>query len=281
MPRFPYTFLWIICILAIFCLFPGFSSEKGIQSLKNIPLSEKDTGVIYVVYDGDTVGIEFPNGQRKKIRLIGIDCPETNHSKEQVRLLAQLSKRFAFYYLYRNQVTLTYDWEREDKYGRLLAYIWTKENGLFNEFILKEGFSSAYLKFPFKEEYRKKFIQAEKSAKSSNKGLWQEEPYPTIPLDHLSGFIGQTAAVQYTCQDVQSTEKFYFLHSASKVFSALIPNNRKKLFEDIEDFKGRVIRVQGFIEDYYGQPQIIVFFPRQIKVVGFDKNISIKKEKSE
>jgi len=244
MPRFPNTFLLIICVLCFFFLFSGFLSERGYQNSRNFPLSEKDTGVIYVVYDGDTIGVEFPDRRRTKIRLIGIDSPETNHSKEQVRLLAQISKRFAFYYLYRKQVTLTYDWEREDKYGRLLAYIWTEENGLFNEFILQEGFASAYLRFPFKEEYRKKFILAEQSARSSHKGLWQEEPYSIVPLDRLSNFIGQTAAVQYTCEDVQSTEKFYFLHSAAQVFSALIPNSRKKLFEGVEDFKGQVIHVQ-------------------------------------
>ncbi|MCJ7579566.1 MAG: thermonuclease family protein [Candidatus Aminicenantes bacterium] len=279
MPKILNTFTCILLILCFLCLFFGFISDKRIQISKNLSGLERDTGVIYVVYDGDTVGIEFPDRRRTKIRLIGIDSPETNHSKEQVRLLAQLSKRFAFYYLYRKQVTVTYDWEREDKYGRLLAYIWTGENGLFNEFILKEGFASAYLQFPFKEEYRKMFIQAEESAKSSNKGLWREEPYPTIPLDHLSSFIGQTAAVQYTCQDVESKGNFNFLHSASQVFSTLIPNNSKKLFEDVEDFKGRVIRVQGFIEEYDGKPQILAFFPRQIKVIGVDKKIFINREK--
>ena len=279
MPRISNTPFRIICLLGFFLLFSGFLSEKGFQSYANIPVSDQNKGVIVVVYDGDTVGIEFPDSQRRKIRLIGIDSPETDHSDEQVRLLAQLSKRFSFYYLYRKQVTVMYDWEREDKYGRLLAYLWTEENGLFNEFILKEGFASAYLRFPFKEEYRKRFNQAEKSARFSNKGLWREEPYSTVPLDLISNHVGQTAAVQYICHDVKTKGQFIFLHSAAQIFSTLIPKNRENLFADVKDLKGRVIRVQGFVEEYDRQPQIITFFPRQIKAVGIDKEKSIKGEK--
>ncbi len=279
MPRISNTLFRIFCSLGFFLLFSGFLSEKRFQSFPNIPVSEQDTGVIIVVYDGDTVGIEFSDGQRRKIRLIGIDSPETGHSDEQVRLLAQLSKRFTFYYLYRKQVTVKYDWEREDKYGRLLAYLWTEKNGLFNEFILEEGFASAYLRFPFKEEYRKKFIQAEKSARISTKGLWREEPYPMVPLDKISGYIGQTAAVQYMCQDIQTKGQFFFLNSTEQRFSTLIPNNKENFFAGVKEFKGRVIRVQGFVEEYDGQPQIIAFFPRQIKIVGIDKEKSIKREK--
>ena len=279
MPKIPNTLLRILCVFGLFYLFFGFSSEKGSRSYANIPVSDQDKGVIVVVYDGDTVGIEFLDGRRRKIRLIGIDSPETNHSDEQVRLMAQLSRRFAFYYLNGKQVSLMYDWEREDKYGRLLAYIWTEENGLFNEFILEEGFASAYLQFPFKKEYRKRFSEAEKSARLSNKGLWREEPYPTVSLDKISSFLGQTAAVQYTCQVVRTKGRFIFLHSAAQIFSALIPKNRENLFADVKDFKGRVIRVQGFVEEYEGQPQIIAFFPQQIKAVGIDKEKSIKRER--
>jgi len=259
-------------------LFFGFSCEKGLQNSQDILELEQDRGVVTIVYDGDTVGIEFLDGRRTKIRLIGIDSPETGHSDEQVRLLAQLSKRFTFYYLYKKQVTLTYDWEREDKYGRLLAYIWTEENGLFNEFILKEGFASAYLRFPFKEEYRQRFAQADKFARLSNKGLWRKEPYQTIPFDLIFNHVGQTAAVQYTCQDVQKKGQFYFLRAEAQLFSTLIPTNRENLFSDVKGFKDRVIQVEGFVEEYNGLPQIMAFFPRQIEVVGIHKEKSIQGE---
>lgn len=269
----------IFCVFGFFLLLSCLSCEKELQSAKNIFTQEQDQGVIVVVNDGDTMVVEFRDGQRKKIRLLGIDSPEMNHPDEQVRLLAELSKRFAFYYLYRKQVTLMYDWEREDTYGRILAYLWTEENGMFNEFIIKEGFASAYLRFPFKAKYRKLFVQAEQSARSSNKGLWRKEPYPAVPLDSIGNHIGQTAAVQYTCREVETKGQFIFLSSEEQIFSTLIPNNSRKRFDDIKAFKGRVIRVEGFVEEYNGQPQILAFFPRQIKVDGIDKNISIKREK--
>lgn len=69
------------------------------------------------------------------------------------------------------------------------------------------------------------------------------------------------------------------MQSVGKRFSTLIPSNRVKLFEDVESIRGQTIQVQGFIEEYNGQPQIMAFFPRQIKAVEITKKQSTKKEK--
>ncbi len=81
------------------------------------------------------------------------------------------------------------------------------------------------------------------------------------------------------CQDIQTKGRFFFLHSAEQRFSTLIPSNRVKLFEDVESIRGQIIQVQGFIEEYNGQPQIMAFFPRQIKAVEIAKKQSTKREK--
>lgn len=226
-----------------------------------------DEAVVIAVYDGDTVNVRFSSGQTDRIRLIGVDAPETSHPKIEVQLWAQLSKRFAFCQLYKKKVRLTYDRQREDKYGRLLAYVWTGKDEIFNEFIIASGFASAYLAFPFEDALRERFKAAEMSARAGKKGLWKPEPYTAFPADQAGLFTGQAASVEFLCRAVRRQENFVYLDAKDLEFSSLIPNDRLSLFPDPEDFQGRILTVMGYVEEYEGQPQILLFFPIQIKII--------------
>jgi micrococcal nuclease len=220
-------------------------------------------GVVEVVYDGDTIKVRFEDGTEKKVRLIGIDSPEFEDERDDIRFLASISKRFSFDHLYRKKVRLSFDWEREDKYGRLLAYVWLDKDILFNEFILKEGFASVFLKFPFREDYRQRFVQAERTAREQERGLWQKEPLPAVSSSEAVKNTGRYISVNFKCTDVQSRGRFVFLRSPDD-FSALIPRNSVSLFSDLQSLEGKWLSAKGYLEDYQGKPQIIVFFPLQI-----------------
>jgi micrococcal nuclease len=249
-----------VFFLIVFVLF----SEGFIQDEQERDSSVQESGLVVTVYDGDTVKVRFKNKQEKKVRLIGIDAPEIENLREEVKFRAQIAKRFAFFYLYKKTVKLSYDWEREDKYGRLLAYIWTEKQGLFNKFILSEGFAEAYLFFPFK--YKAEFIEAEKEARKLEKGLWKKGPYPSIPVSEVRAYLGKLLSVKYTCSRMQTKGKFVFLYSSGEEFSALIPRENVSFFPEIDSFRGKALIVTGFLEEYKGKPQIVAFFPRQIKI---------------
>lgn len=236
----------------------------GYHQVSNFP----ENGLVTAVYDGDTIKVRFKNGQNKRIRLIGIDSPEIEDSRERVKFLAYMAKRFTFFHLYRQQIRLSYDWQLEDKYGRLLAYIWTDKEGLFNKFTLKEGFAFAFLSFPFREDYRKEFKEAESEARRFGRGIWQKGPYPSIPATEAESRIGRIVSVVFTCQDLESQKNFLFLRSSGAEFSALIPRENSSLFPGVESFKGKKLSVTGFLEEYQGQPQIFVFLASQIQIVN-------------
>jgi len=224
-----------------------------------------DTGQVIVVYDGDTIKVKFENGRVQKARLIGIDSPEIEDERDEVRFLAYTAKRFAFFHLYHKRVKIEYDWERVDKYGRLLVYVWTEEVGLFNEFILKEGYASAFTKFPFKREYKKRFISAERQARDFEKGFWKKAPPLTIAAKDTLDHVGKLLSVKYLCVDVRTRGNFVYLNSSGD-FSAIIPRAQISLFPQIRDVEGRGISVRGFLETYKGKPQIMVFLPLQLRV---------------
>ncbi|MCR4337415.1 MAG: thermonuclease family protein [Candidatus Omnitrophica bacterium] len=89
------------------------------------------------VYDGDT--IKLSNGE--KVRLIGVDTPETHDNqklfrdaersgqdKEVIKAMGEESYHFTQDLVLGKNVQLEYDMERRDKYGRLLAYVWLEGN---------------------------------------------------------------------------------------------------------------------------------------------------------
>ncbi len=249
-----------IFFLAIFV----FSSERPIQHGRGKGSSLPESGLVTAVYDGDTIKVRFKNEQERKVRLLGIDAPEIEDSREEEKFRAQMAKRFSFFYLYRKTVRLSYDWEIEDKYGRLLAYIWTEKQGLFNRFILSEGFAVVFLNFPFK--YKEEFIESEREARKLERGLWKKGSYPSISVSDTRAYLGKLLSVRYTCSRIQAKEKFIFLYSAGEEFSTLVPHENTSLFPELKSFKGKVLMVTGFLEEYKGNPQIVAFFPRQIKI---------------
>jgi len=258
-----------IFILFVFLVFFGLFVIRFRQPLKELDSStdlSPEAGVVIAVYDGDTIKVRFKNGVEKKVRLIGIDAPEISDERERVQFLAYMAKRFAYFHLYQKEVHLSYDWQLEDEYGRLLAYVWT-ESELFNDFILRQGFASAFLKFPFRKDYQIRFKKSEAFARKNGRGLWIQGRFPRIGVQEARYCLGKLVSVEYKCISLETKRKFLFLNSAEKEFSALIPQQSLSLFPDWKNYLNRKLIVTGFLEEYKGQPQIMMFLPSQIQTV--------------
>ena len=128
------------------------------------------TGTVLSVTDGDTL-IVLTNGAREKVRLTGIDCPESDQSFGNQA--TQLAKQFAL----EKAVAVT-DFGR-DKYHRLLGEIVLPDGRLLNRELVREGFCWWYQKYaPLNTELE----QLEKSAREAKKGLWAD-PQPVPPWE--------------------------------------------------------------------------------------------------
>jgi micrococcal nuclease len=69
-------------------------------------------------------------------------------------------------------VFLAFDWDLRDRYGRLLAYIYTEPGVCFNATLISEGFGHAYLQYPF--QFMEEFEALEREARQQKRGLWAE-----------------------------------------------------------------------------------------------------------
>ena len=122
------------------------------------------------VVDGDTFSATNKK-EEIKIRLIGVDTPETVHPNKPVEAYGKEASQFLKNLLKGESVYLHIT--SKDKYGRTLAYVYRSPDGLFvNAEIVRQGYGHAYTRFPF--EYMEQFRQLEKFARENQKGLWAD-----------------------------------------------------------------------------------------------------------
>lgn len=119
------------------------------------------------VVDGDTLVLD--GGTR--VRLIGVDTPETKHPNKPVEPLGPEASEFTRRHVEGRQVTLQFDRERRDRYKRVLAYVYVGD-WFLNEELIRAGFSRAETRYPFSTQMKARFRAAEAEAKENRRGLW-------------------------------------------------------------------------------------------------------------
>lgn len=253
----------VVAGLALFI--PGLLSLP-LQRTRRAPAPSVPATVV-VVYDGDTVKVRFRDGNERRVRLIGVDTPELDDKREGVLFMAFVAKRFAFLKLYGRQVRLDYDWQSEDKYGRLLAFLTTEDGTLFNELILREGFAFKLLAFPFKPELMKRFVAAENEARQGEKGLWRRGGPPIIAPEAAAGFLGRLASVRMTCASVEERKPFIVLRPPGGEFEGLVPERRRADFPGLDTMAGKALLITGLVEEFRGRVQIVADLPMQIRIL--------------
>lgn len=224
-------------------------------------------GTVSFVYDGDTVKVLLENGEEPRVRLIGVDTPEYDDSREEVRLLAFLAKRFATSRLLRRPVRLAFDAQRTDAFDRMLAYVWTEDGALFNEVLIREGYGFAFLKYRFDRSRMAEFREAEKAARGSGRGLWHEGPFPEVRPEDAADALGRIVSVRFRCARAYDRGGFRVLDPGGAAFEAVIPQNVLRLLPGPLDYAGRTLLVTGLMEEFRGRPQIMVGVPSQVRIV--------------
>ena len=128
------------------------------------------TATVSRVVDGDTIEVSPAVDGNGEVRLIGMDTPETKDPSEEVEPLGPEASAFAADSLTGQSVGLEFDVEREDQYGRLLAYVYLGGE-MFNEALVEEGLAQAYPYEP-NTRYAGRFAAAQEEARTAGLGIW-------------------------------------------------------------------------------------------------------------
>lgn len=126
------------------------------------------------VVDGDTIIVDI-NGTETRVRLIGIDTPEsvnpdTTLNTEQGKSASDFTSAL----LTGKQVYLEYDEEMTDKYGRTLAYVFLSDKTMVEEELLRSGMAEVLTIEP-NSKYASYFEKLEEEAKRNGSGFWSDQ----------------------------------------------------------------------------------------------------------
>ena len=134
------------------------------------------------IIDGDTVDIDVADGEygHTRIRLLGVDTPETKDPRYPAMYYGQEATDFAGKMLEGKDVTVVIDTVSDvrDRYGRLLAYI-EVDGVVFNEELIRQGFGYADLRFAHGEYER--YVRMQEIAVKKGVGLWKEAEIDDLP----------------------------------------------------------------------------------------------------
>jgi len=122
------------------------------------------------VIDGDTIEARKADGGLLTVRLIGVDTPETVHPSQPVQPYGREASSYTGERLKGERIDLEYDVEREDKYGRTLAYVWLGDE-LFNATLLEQGYAQL-LTIPPNVKYVEHLKVVQQGAREAGRGLW-------------------------------------------------------------------------------------------------------------
>lgn len=145
-----------------------------IPNTTTTPSIPKNTYQVVKVVDGDTLDVAI-NGKTVRLRLIGLDTPETVDPRKPVQCFGIAASNKAKELLTGKTVRLEMDASQGtlDKYGRTLAYVFLPDGTLFNKYMIEEGYGHEYTyNLPYK--YQEEFKAAEKRAREEKKGLWAD-----------------------------------------------------------------------------------------------------------
>ena len=126
------------------------------------------------VVDGDTVVVVAADGARERLRLIGVDTPETVKPDAPVDCFGPEASAFTTDALPVGSTVWLEDDASQgdaDRYDRLLRYVWTEGGGLLNQQLVASGLGEEDT-YDQPYRYRDAFVAAEAAARDSGAGLW-------------------------------------------------------------------------------------------------------------
>ncbi|MGH2695033.1 MAG: thermonuclease family protein [Actinomycetota bacterium] len=150
-----------------------------------------ETGTVVRAIDGDTVEVmitaraDGPGagsaavGATYDVRLIGIDSPESVRPGTPVECFGREAAAAATALLEGERVRLVKDVENEDGYGRLLRYVYLRDE-MANARLVLNGYASAYT-YPPNVRHAELFVSLQKEARESDVGLWGAEACAHAP----------------------------------------------------------------------------------------------------
>lgn len=179
LPRRLRTLQGIIAVIAVLVLsltlpdaLRAPKEEPAVTAPATVATSTSTTLVVTKVVDGDTIDVAMA-GEDVRIRLLGINTPETVDPRRPAQCFGKEASAFAKQLLSGKVVRLEADPSQDDRdrYGRLLRHVFLEDGTHVNLKLVAEGYAYEYT-YEHAGRYQEIFKDAERAARVAGKGLW-------------------------------------------------------------------------------------------------------------
>ena len=161
-----------VIVIALFMYFTSGEAAEKASTSGYIPVELVKT------IDGDTIRVMY-EGRERKLRYLLIDTPELNHKQQGRQPFADEAMKRNDELLKSGNVEIEFDiGEREDKYGRLLAYVYV-DGASVQQQLIEEGLARVAYIYPPNTKHLDPFKDAEGKAQQAGIGIWSIEDYVT------------------------------------------------------------------------------------------------------
>jgi micrococcal nuclease len=157
----------VVCIVALIT-----ACRPAAAPSPTTPTALPRNATMVRIVDGDTIDVTI-DGRRERVRLIGIDTPETKKRDTPIQCFGPEATAFTTSLLPPDTpLHLERDIVARDDYGRMLAYVYLVTDGTFvNMRIISEGYARPLTIAP-NTAHAGEFLDAARVAEADNIGLW-------------------------------------------------------------------------------------------------------------
>lgn len=196
------------------------------------------------VYDGDTVRLK----DGRKIRLAGINAPEVARQAKAGEPMADEARAYLSQLLDSgSSVRLRYEQQRRDRYGRLLAHLFTQDGSNIEERLLGEGLAQQ-LVIPPNTWQSGCYQRVEQRARKQRRGLWSLDYYQPLVMNPSRSSEGSFRVIGGSVVDVAESRKSLWLNLDTGM-AVRIPRRDLRYFTDLDllGLKGEAVVARGWL----------------------------------
>lgn len=144
----------------------GRGDSPCLQQAPKPPAEAFETRVRRVV-DGDT----FVAADRTRVRLLGINAPESADPRRPVERYGKEASAFARRLLQGKRVRIQPGRNPRDEYGRTLAWVWLEDGRFVNGELVRLGYAQVYTHAD-NPDFAAYLLQCQREARAAGRGLW-------------------------------------------------------------------------------------------------------------
>jgi endonuclease YncB( thermonuclease family) len=230
----------------------------------NAKILKVEAGTAYYrvekVYDGDTILLS----DGRKIRFLGVNTPEVAGRNKAEEAGGEQAKAWLKQQLEHKKVALQGDVEKQDKYQRTLAYVFTEDKRHINLELVKRGLAAVNI-YPPNLKYVDALLAAQQTAEQAGLGLWGDEEYAPQPFQNLNddnyhGWKRITGQIR----SVKQTARNSYLQFSDNV-AVQVDNQFAGLFPPLQSYVGKTVEARGWVHKSRDRFALLVRHPGEIK----------------